>query len=108
MNALLNLARRGRPPRPKSIAAGEPARPTETTSPSPPGQGAGRDRTPSPVPPGPHPGARRGIDPRWYQIAMLSSLLGYGMLGLEFDLGWGHVAYTLTLSTLSLRRRCRG
>jgi hypothetical protein len=32
------------------------------------------------------------VDPRWYQITMLSALLGYGMLGLGFDLGWGRIA----------------
>jgi Na+-transporting NADH:ubiquinone oxidoreductase subunit NqrB len=34
----------------------------------------------------------RRVDPRWYQIAMLSALLGYGVLGLHFDLSWIHVA----------------
>ena len=34
----------------------------------------------------------RQLDPRWYQIAMLSALLGYAMFGLHFDLGWGQVA----------------
>ncbi|HKQ59402.1 MAG TPA: RnfABCDGE type electron transport complex subunit D [Candidatus Eisenbacteria bacterium] len=41
--------------------------------------------------PPPTPAGRR-IDPRWYQIAMLSSLLAYGMLGLGFGLGWGRIA----------------
>ena len=70
MNAHLHLARRGPQPR--------------------------RDRTPSPVPPGLRatPPGRR-LDPRWYQIAMLSALLGYGMLGLGFDLGWGHVVLVI-------------
>ena len=104
MNAHLNLARRGWHPRLEST---EPAAPT-----SPPlGQGPGRDRTPSPVPPGPEPlpldapsgspatgsstpkpAERSTPDPRWYQIAMLSALLAYGMFGLEFGLGWAHVA----------------
>ena len=41
----------------------------------------------------PHPTRRKptGIDPRWFQIAMLSSLLGYGMLGLNFGLSWLHL-----------------
>jgi Na+-transporting NADH:ubiquinone oxidoreductase subunit NqrB len=44
------------------------------------------------------PGRRRGVlprlsrlDPRWLQIAMLSSLLGYGLFGLGFDLTGAHV-----------------
>ena len=35
------------------------------------------------------------LDPRWYQIAMLSALLGYGMFGIGFDLGWDRVAAVL-------------
>ena len=37
------------------------------------------------------PARPRRIDPRWYQIFMLSSLLGYGLFGLGFDLSWLHV-----------------
>jgi hypothetical protein len=33
----------------------------------------------------------RRLDPRWLQIAMLSALLGYGMFGLQFDLGWASI-----------------
>jgi len=102
MNAHLHLARRGRQPRQEStVLAREPAPPAADTSPRL-GQGAWRDWTPSPVPPGPRadalvprcasPTVGRRIDPRWYQIAMLSALLGYGMYGLGFDLGWIHVA----------------
>jgi Na+-transporting NADH:ubiquinone oxidoreductase subunit NqrB len=40
----------------------------------------------------PSPPAARRIDPRWYQIVMLSSLLAYGMFGLGFGLGWGRIA----------------
>jgi enediyne biosynthesis protein E5 len=97
MIALLDLARRGWHPRRKGPA---PAAPTSPRL----GQGPGRDRTPSPVPSGPdarpavaarsapRSGPWRSIDPRWYQIAMLSALLAYGMFGLGFDLGWAHVA----------------
>src|SRR5262245_37307026 len=69
------------------------------------GPGARRNRTPSParrdpraaalvprrVPEPPTVAARR-IDPRWYQIAMLSALLGYGVFGLDFHLGWTRIA----------------
>lgn len=34
---------------------------------------------------------RRHLDPRWFQIAMLSSLLAYGVFGLNFGLSWGHL-----------------
>ena len=109
MNAHLNLARRGRHPRQEStVPAREPAPPAAATAPRL-GQGPWRDRTPSPVPSGPRADALvprrapdpreplelavgRRIDPRWYQIAMLSALLGYGMFGLGFDLGWGRIA----------------
>lgn len=37
----------------------------------------------------------RRIDPRWYQIAMLSGLLGYGVLGLGFGLGPLRIAATI-------------
>jgi Na+-transporting NADH:ubiquinone oxidoreductase subunit NqrB len=33
----------------------------------------------------------RRLDPRWLQIAMLSSLLGYGVFGLQFDLSWAYI-----------------
>jgi Na+-transporting NADH:ubiquinone oxidoreductase subunit NqrB len=66
-------------------------------------RGPWRDRTPSPVPPRPPrepgpiaaPRATRRIDPRWYQIAMLSSLLGYGVFGLGFGLGAPRIAATI-------------
>ena len=48
------------------------------------------DREPPPKPGS--PASRRPLDPRWYQIAMLSALLAYGVLGLHFDLGAGHIA----------------
>jgi Na+-transporting NADH:ubiquinone oxidoreductase subunit NqrB len=38
------------------------------------------------------PPARRGLDPRWFQIAMLSSFLAYGVFGLRFDLSAIHIA----------------
>jgi hypothetical protein len=94
------------------------------------GQGTCRDRTPSParrapraealvprrapeslcseppapaVPPGPRPAAApaRRLDPRWYQIAMLSALLGYGVFGLGFDLGWTHIAAVIGTALLT-------
>jgi Na+-transporting NADH:ubiquinone oxidoreductase subunit NqrB len=37
----------------------------------------------------------RRIDPRWYQIAMLSALLGYGTFGLGFGLGAPRIAATI-------------
>ncbi|MGH7732075.1 MAG: DUF2330 domain-containing protein, partial [Candidatus Eiseniibacteriota bacterium] len=60
--------------------------------PEPRGRGGvgAADREP---PPGPgSPASRRRLDPRWYQIAMLSALLGYGVFGLDFDLGGAHIA----------------
>ena len=38
---------------------------------------------------------RRPLDPRWFQIAMLSTLLGYGVFGLRFGLTAGHIAAVL-------------
>jgi len=109
MDAHLDLARRGWHPRQESaLAARGSAPPAESITPRL-GQGTRRDRTPSPVPRGPRavalvprrapdpgdPGRQAGphrLDPRWYQIAMLSALLAYGMFGLHFDLGWGRIA----------------
>jgi len=41
------------------------------------------------------PVATRRIDPRWYQIAMLSALLAYGTFGLGFGLGAPRIAATI-------------
>jgi hypothetical protein len=41
--------------------------------------------------------ARSRLDPRWYQIAMLSALLGYGVLRLDFDLGPARIAAVLAV-----------
>jgi len=97
MNAHLDLARRGRQPRPECIAPGHGRAPGEWIIPrlgpsrhEGSREGTQRDRTPSPVPPSP-----RRIDPRWYQIAMLSALLGYGVLGLGFGLSAPRIAATI-------------
>jgi hypothetical protein len=108
MDALHHLARRGWHPRLKSAAPSRDSEPRAEWIAPRLGQGARRDWTPSParrdpradalVPrraPEPRPAspvARRGPDPRWYQIAMLSALLGYGVFGLRFGLGWDRIA----------------
>src|SRR6185503_5277436 len=56
--------------------------PGSLRSPEPPGH-AGAE---PPAPPQQGAAPARRIDPRWYQIAMLSALLGYGVFGLGFDL----------------------
>src|SRR4026207_1250865 len=46
----------------------------------------------------PYPGQRRVfavMDARWYQIAALSALLGYGVGWLDFDVGLAQSAVTL-------------
>lgn len=108
MDAHHHLARRGWDPRQESTVptpGGTP--PAEPTIPRP-GQGPRRDRTPSPArrdpgaealasrrSPAPRPltaHPSRRLDPRWYQIAMLSALLGYGVFGLQFGLSGYHIA----------------
>lgn len=91
MIALVHLARRAGLPRHERppAAANRPGSTAATTS--PPGLGPGQGRDLSPVPPGPSPAARR-VDPRWYQIAMLSGLLAWGMFGVGFDIGWWWIA----------------
>jgi enediyne biosynthesis protein E5 len=85
MNALSNLARRG-------VAR----RHEESLAPEPSTSGAlNGERHEDAVRRGLHTwGSRRGlrIDPRWFQIAMLSALLAYGLFGLEFGLSWRHLA----------------
>jgi Na+-transporting NADH:ubiquinone oxidoreductase subunit NqrB len=44
---------------------------------------------------------RLPADPRWYQIAVLSALLAYGVLGLGFDLGPAQIAVTLGAAQLA-------
>lgn len=39
-------------------------------------------------------------DPRWYQIAALAGLLGWGVLGLDFDIGPAQIAVTLGAALL--------
>jgi enediyne biosynthesis protein E5 len=108
MDAHQYLARRGMGPRPMSTAPARGSEPRADRIDPRLGQGTRRDRTPSPVRRDPRADAlvpRRApeprsspasppcrIDPRWYQIAMLSALLGYGVFGLHFDLGWRHIA----------------
>jgi hypothetical protein len=112
MNARPDIAGRGPDPRIASIAPGHGRAPGERLIPRPgpsphegSREGAPRDRTPSPVPPSPHgvaasvpvgaPRSGRRIDPRWYQIAMLSALLGYGVLGLGFGLSAPRILVTI-------------
>ena len=106
----------GLAPAPPSRVDGR--RPATPGAPSREGRGleARRDRTPSPARRDPRdsgrcsepaavvatpvprarsidlPNPRRRIDPRWYQIAMLSALLAYGVLGLHFGIGAAHIA----------------
>ena len=40
-------------------------------------------------------------DPRWYQIAVLSLLLGYGIVGLDFGIAWQNAAAILTTAQLT-------
>ena len=89
MNAHRHLARRDWASRPESTYRPRPdePRPGEITPRL--GQGPRRDRTPSPARRDPSAASlvpRRALDPRWYQIAMLSALLGYGLFGVGFDL----------------------
>ena len=108
MDAHQHLARRGVGSRQESPAPPRRCPPHAEAIVPRLGQGARRDRSPSPVPREPRaatlvprraPESRsvtaaspRRLDPRWYQIAMLSALLGYGVLGLHFDLGAGRIA----------------
>ncbi|HEX4955407.1 MAG TPA: RnfABCDGE type electron transport complex subunit D [Thermoanaerobaculia bacterium] len=54
--------------------------------------------------------ARRPLDPRWFQIGALSSLLGWGLLGLDFDLGGPQALVTVVtaLGTQALGDRLAG
>ena len=61
-------------------------------APDPRGSGGVRTADREPPPRSGSPTPPRRIDPRWYQILMLSALLAYGMFGLGFGLGWDHVA----------------
>src|SRR5216117_1290107 len=47
----------------------------------------------------------RRIDPRWFQIAALSSLLAYGVLGLHFEIS---PAYVPTLLAAALATQWAG
>src|SRR5262245_40462960 len=105
MNAHPHIARRGPDPRIRSMApehgraSGERV-PRLGASRHEGREGTQRGRTPSPVPPSPSvpgaaPSAARRIDPRWYQIAMLSALLGYGVLGLGFGLSVPRIVATI-------------
>ena len=40
-------------------------------------------------------------DPRYYQIAVLSSLLIYGVGWLEFDIGWSQIVVSLGIALLT-------
>src|SRR5512145_856314 len=52
--------------------------------------------TPGPEAPAFHPPALRApLDPRWYQIAVLAGLLGFGLTRLRFDIGAVQAAVTL-------------
>ena len=51
------------------------------------------------------PSGKNSIDPRWYQIGVLGCLLGYGLLGLHFDLSGLQAAATLA-SVLLLQVVC--
>ena len=92
---LLHLARRGRELRQESPIPTRDSEPRRAWATPPLWQGARRDRTPSPA-----RRVRRGLgrlpqvapDPRWYQIAMLSALLCYGVFGLGFGLSWQRFA----------------
>src|SRR5262245_26050952 len=109
MNAHSDLARCGPNPRTRSRPPGHGRAPEERVIPRLGRgcrEGLARGRTPSPVPPRPSaasvasvpdatPRSGRRIDPRWYQIAMLSALLGYGVLGLGFGLGPLRIAATI-------------
>jgi hypothetical protein len=90
-----HLARCGGQPHLKGSIPTRDSEPRREWTTPPLWQGARRDWTPSParrVRRGtPHP-PQGALDPRWYQIAMLSALLGYGVLGLGFGLGWPHLA----------------
>ncbi len=94
MNERSDSTWRADPTRRMAVTARGPGPSAAGTSTPRPGQGAGRDRTPSPVPPGPPAAglpAQRALDPRWYQLAMLSALLLYGMLGVGFDQTWSRI-----------------
>ncbi len=79
MDAYLDLARRGCHPRQESTRTARAIAPAAARIIPRLGQGPRRAASPR-------------LDPRWYQIAMLAALLGYGMFGLHFDLGWGYIA----------------
>ncbi len=85
-------ARRDRTPSPDwrdpRAAALVPRRATEP----PPSRAALPSPEPRPALAPAPPAARRRLDPRWFQIAMLLALLGYGVFGLDFHLGWHHIA----------------
>jgi enediyne biosynthesis protein E5 len=89
-------ARRAADTRPRNLA------PAPTSSEAPRGEHGGtpelegRDGEAAParnrhMRPGRTPSPARRIDPRWFQIAMLSALLVYGVVGLRFGIGLAHV-----------------
>lgn len=53
------------------------------------------------APPAATTGSRRRLDPRVYQIATLSGLLGYGMLVLDFEIGKAQAIVTLAAALLT-------
>ena len=54
--------------------------------------------------PGTDPAIRKQLDPRWYQIAVLGTLLCYGLFVLRFDLSYTQVA--AILSTVLVTQLC--
>ena len=112
MDAHPHLARRDRGSRPMIVTAARSLAPAAADSIPRLGRGPWRDRTPSPVPSGPRADALvprrapgRRVDPRWYQIGMLSVLLAYGMFGIGFDLDWGRIVVLLA-ATLGTQLLC--
>src|SRR5258706_15804661 len=88
MNAPSILAPRGVVPHREESLAPEPST-SGALNEERRGQAQRRDRSSSRPRREPPPTSR--LDPRWYQIALLSALLGYGMW-LGFGVSWAYVA----------------
>src|SRR5687767_13334856 len=116
MNAPKEPARRGGDPRHGNLAPGPHSsrasygeRRRRDTALNRGGLEARRDRTPSPARREPRteplsadlPNPAPRIDPRWYQIVMLSALLAYGVFGLRFGVGMTHVALVIGAALLT-------